>query len=269
MRDNSMKYIISLFFISASLSTLSADSTFAHPLQVEPVTVYKKVRVDARGVENRESGNYDRQRNVSFEAEWSFLDMFSVKGGGGAAKYESTGNKPSTLTDRWNLGLKFGKSFGGESFRFGVGAGMRLFNKQTGASPYYQNAPDLYLVKPSFSLGMGFGALDIVAEMSLVSETNPSFHEKVKQDFRRHYVKGLSVSYGLDNNQVRLFLETLYYEPYDKRVDKNIDSWYMCPGISYKLYESGFITASAQVPMRNELYTWDRGLKISYFHFFE
>jgi hypothetical protein len=259
--------IIAILFLLMFAKSIFSEATFEHPMRVEPVAVYSKVRVDASAAENRQIGVYKRDTNLSFECEVKFLDVFSVKAQGGGTRYETTNEKTRATWDRPNLGLKFGMVHGGEGFRFGWGGGVRVFNKQVGQNPRNDVAPDLYLVKPHLSMGIGAGSFELILEAGFQTETNAKFRESPRQEFKRNYNFGLSLSFGV-TNWMKVFLETQYIQPYDKKIDLNIRGWYAYPGVSFKIYETGRLTASFLIPVSKEDYLYEKGLKLSYFHFF-
>ncbi|MCB1177875.1 MAG: hypothetical protein KDK36_09880 [Leptospiraceae bacterium] len=260
--------LFSLLLFSIFNNPLLSEATFEHPLRTQPVAVYSKIRVDAGASENRQLETYERDANVSIEGEFKFLKFFSVKAGGGRTRYETTDAKTTQVWDRPYLGGKFGMIMGGDAFRFGFGGGVNVFNKQIGAHPRNEVAPDLYLVRPSLSMGMGIGTFEAILEGTMQTETNTAFKEGPKEEFKRNYEAALSLSLGIFD-WMRLFAETRYYLPYDKKIDNLIQGWYVYPGISFNIYEMGRLSASFQFPVSKQDYLVERGVKISYFHFFE
>jgi hypothetical protein len=257
---------IYLVIISLSVVSLYSESSeFGHPLRIEPAGIYNKVRVDGGYTERKASNVFEKDRNLSAEGEFIFLDKFSIKGGGGATKYNSTNTNPTLQNDRWNLGLKYANETGGK-LRFVWGGGVRVFNKQIGENPRYDVAPDLYLVRPNLSLGFGIGILEFQADLSMLSETNTKFREANNKDFRRFYQAGGLVSLNLGS--LRLLLESEYRVPYDKEVDSRSRFWNVYPGISYKIFDKSMISLSGQFPVNGEVGEQGRGFRFSFFQFF-
>lgn len=261
-------YLFINFLIFSAFPILGVDSKFEHPLRIEPASVYSKIRVDGSIAEGRQQNTYQKDKNLSFEGEFKFLEYFSVKGGGGKTWYQATDTQPINQWDRWNLGLKFATETGGRDGRLVFGGGVRIFNRQIGEHPRFDIAPDLYLVRPQLSFGFGVGDFEMIFDGSFQTETNSRFREGPKEEFRRHYQGGLSISQKISES-IRIFVETEYREPYHKRIDQNTRGWYWYPGISIAPYDGGRITASFQFPVSKEEHLYDRGLRLSFFHFFE
>lgn len=268
MNVNRFLSISLVLFFLLQISIIAQESKFEHPLRIEPASVYTKVRVDGSIAENHQLATYQKDKNLSFEGELKFLEYFSVKASGGKTWYQTTNTKPLNQWDRWNLGLKFAKESGSRNGRVVFGGGVRLFNRQVGEHPRADIAPDLYLVRPHLSFGFGFGDFELILEGAFQTETNRRFKEGPKEEFKRHYQGGLSISQRISDS-FRLFIETEYREPYDKKVDLNTRGWYWYPGISFTPYEKGRITASFQFPVSKEDYLYERGMRLSFFHFFE
>jgi hypothetical protein len=263
MRSNILFLILSLLVSSE----LFSQSNFSHPLRIEPSSVFTKIRVDGQARENREANFYEREQSLRLEGEYKLGKYFSIMGSLAGRKHDSSGSRTMREMDRYSLGLKFAREHGDEKLRFSYGAGVKGFSKFDGTNLKSETSGDLYLVRPNLTFGLGIGKLEIITELSLQSETNSRFREDERQDFRRHYAGGLSVSYGL-GEKFRIFLETEYKEPYSKRIDTKVRSWYIYPGLSYKIYEGGFLSFSGQYQIQIENYNWDTGIRISYFHFF-
>lgn len=264
MKDK-IKYIILLSTIFSVISLYAESSDFGHPLRIEPAGIYNKIKVDGTYTDRRTEKTFEKDRNLSLEGELIFLDRFSIKGGGGATKYNSTNSNPIVQNDRIHLGLKYANESGGK-LRFVWGGGVRVFNKQIGEHPRFDVAPDLYLVRPNLSLGLGLGIFEFQADLSMQSETNTKFREVDNRDFRRFYQAGGLVSVNLGD--LRLLLESEYRVPYDKQVDSRSRFWNAYPGISYKIFDKSMITLSGQFPINGEVGEQGRGFRFSFFQFF-
>lgn len=258
-------YVFLLTTIFSIISLYAESSDFGHPLRIEPAGIYNKVKVDGTYSDRRTENTFEKDRNLSIEGELIFLDRFSIKGGGGATKYNSTNSNPIVQNDRLNLGLKYANESGGK-VRFVWGGGVRVFNKQIGEHPRFDVAPDLYLVRPNLSLGLGLGIFEFQADLSMQSETNTKFREVDNRDFRRFYQAGGLVSVNLGD--LRLLLESEYRVPYDKQVDSRSRFWNAYPGISYKIFDKSMITLSGQFPINGEVGEQGRGFRFSFFQFF-
>jgi len=259
---------VAFIFLLASHALLSIDSKFEHPLRIEPASIYTKLRLDGAIAENHQLDTYQKDKNFSFEGEFKFLEYFSIKLNGGKTWYKTTDTQPISQWDRWNVAVKFAKESGSRDSRVVFGGGVRLFNKQIGEHPRAYVAPELYLIKPHISFGFGTSGFEVQLEGAFQTETNTKFKEGPKEEFRRYYQFGLSISQKLTES-IRVFIETDYKEPYNKKVDLNTRAWYWYPGLSLSPYESGRIAISLQFPVSKQDYLYERGLKISYFHFFE
>jgi hypothetical protein len=258
------RFCIILFFFSFSI--FSEDSKFSVPLRVEPVGVYTKIRVDAGASENRERNVYEREKQAYLEGELKFLNYFSVKLGTTKTQWERSGSKTLTELDRVNLGLKFAMehSVGGGTFAWG--GGVRGFDRQSQKVARDSVAPEMYLIRPHFNIGYKYNAFEIILNGHVQSETNRRFKEGSDEEFRRHYQVGVSISYGLTEN-FRVFLESELRRPYNERIDTKSKFWNIYPGLSYQIYQNGFLGLSLQFPVTPDR-LMDRGVRISYFHIF-
>jgi hypothetical protein len=264
MKDK-VKYIFLFIFIFSLFQLSAENSEFGHPLRIEPAGIYNKVKVDGTYTEKKADKIFEKDRNLSVEGELIFLDRFSIKGGGGATKYNSTNANPILQNDRFNLGLKYANESGGK-IRLVYGGGIRVYNKQIGEHPRFEVAPDLYLVRPNLSLGVGIGIFEFQADLSMQSETNTKFREMENKDFRRFYQAGGLVSVNLGD--LRLLLESEYRIPYDKQIDSRSRFWNAYPGISYKIFDKSMVTLSGQIPINGEAGEQGRGFRFSFFQFF-
>ncbi len=266
MKDKFIIFII-LIFITKFLSPVSADSSqFGHPLRIEPAGIYNKLRLDGTYTQRRTDKTFEKDKSASVEGEIIFLDNFSLKVNGGATRYESVGEKTISQNDRWNTTLKFASESGGSNLRFVWGGGVRLYDKQKTQNPRYEINPDLYIVRPNLSFGVGVGIFEFQADLSMQSETNSKFREVNNQDFRRSYQAGGLVSVSLGN--LRLLAETEYRVPYDKKIDTLSRYWNFYPGISYKIFDQTMISLSGQIPVNGESSELGKGFRFSLFQFF-
>lgn len=264
MKDKIFLIILAYIF---SFVVHAKESNFEHTLRIEPASVYSKIHLSGNVAENHSIDIYQKDKNLSLEGELKFLDVFSIKLAGGKTKYQETDQKPISQWDRLNVGLKFAKENGVKNNRVVYGSGIRIFLQESNQNPRTQNSPNLYLVKPHFSFGWGIGDFEIQTEFAFQTETNSKFKESAQEEFRRNYIFGLSVSYGL-TDWFRLLFETEYLEPYQKKIDTNIGGWYAYPGFMLSLFENGRLGVSLQFPISKQDYLYERGLKISYIHYF-
>lgn len=254
-------YIVTFNFIIAGES-----SGFGHPLRIEPAGIYNKIRLDGNYTERKNGATFEKDRNASLEGEFIFLDNFSLKVAGGATRYDTTNSKTVSQNDRWNAALKYARESGGSGFRFVWGGGVRVFNKQIGENIRYDVAPDLYLVRPNLSMGVGLGIFEFQADLSMQSETNSKFREAENQEFRRFYQAGGLVSVNLGS--LRLLVETEIREPYNKTIDIRSRFWNVYPGISYKIFDQTMLSLSGQFPVNGETGELGKGFRFSLFQFF-
>ncbi|MDX1961448.1 MAG: hypothetical protein SFU98_22965 [Leptospiraceae bacterium] len=265
MVKNNLFLILVFFLINVKLFS---ESKFSHPLRTEPASVYSKIRVNLQATENRERNFYEREQNLGLEGEYKFGQYFSINGFLGGRNYEVSGSKSQRGMERYGFGLKFAREHGDSNFRFSYSGGLKGYSKQSMTYSRSETSNDLFLVKPNIAFGLGIQKFELVLDASLQTETNSRFNEDDRQDFRRHYTYSASMSYGLGDS-FRLFLESEYREPYNKKIDTKIRSMYVFPGFSYKIYDSGVLALSGQFQLLTENYSWDRGARLSYFHFFE
>ena len=247
--------VISVFGLLAFTIGIYADdkSSFAVPLRVEPAAVYTKIRIDGQAAENREANVYEREKQGNIEGELKFLQYFSVKVGTTKSQWEKSGSKTLTQMDRLYAGLKFAKE---HQLSFGSivwGGGVKWFDQQSKKYARDGQAPELYLLRPNLNFGLKLGAFEAIVDLQFQTETNRAFKENPKEEFRRYYQSGLALSYGLTEN-FRIFAETKF--------------WNVYPGVSYQIYNGGFLSASLQFPVIPER-QMDRGMRISYFHIFD
>ena len=267
MKDKILKLSFIPLLINLYFPIFADDSSqFGHPLRIEPAGIYNKVRFNGSYTETRTKSSFEKDKNASIEGELIFLQKFSLKVNGGATKYETVGEKTVVQNDRWNTTLKFASESGGNNFRLVWGGGVRVSDKQKVENPRYDIAPDLYLLRPNLSLGVGFGIFEIQADLSMQTETNSKFKESNNQDFRRFYQAGGLFSAKFGN--LRLIAETEYRQPYDSKVDVRSRFWNVYPGISYNIFDKTMISLSAQIPVNGESGELGKGFRFSLFQFF-
>lgn len=248
-------------------SKIEAQSTFALPLRIEAPGVYTRVRLDGSGMESRTNAVYEREKSANLEGEIRFLQNFSFRAGVTGTKWDKTDSATITEKGRVNVGLKYAQEYNLGWGAFTWGLGIRGFNRQTEKLKREDISPEMYLVRPHAGAGLKIGFFEIATELRLQSETNSSFKEKPNEEFRRYYQAGISVSYGITEN-LRLYAESEYRTPYNKKIDDNAKFWNIYPGVSYQIYQKGFLSVSMQYPMIREREA-DRGIRVSYFHLFD
>lgn len=263
-------FVLSLFFLMYNGTSLRAQSNskFAHPLQIEPVAIYNKLRLDASYWDNRDKNTYEQNKNVKLEGEYNFWNQFSVTSSIGRTNYKLTDSEPSNSYDRWNLGLKYGKIFDIGNSNLLVGGGIKLYDRKRGTSLNERENPEYYLISPNLGLGFKTGNFEIMSEFKFQTESNRNFKEGTLEEFRRFYQIGIAPSYAI-SSQTRGFLEFEYREPYDKIVDTKTRYFNFYPGVSYNTENIGTFSLSLQVKLLSkEESSIDRGIKFSYFYFF-
>lgn len=264
-----MKGKIFLGFLCFALFVIQAkDSNFEHTIRIKPASIYSKLHLYGNIAENHSVGIYQKDQNLSFEGELKFLDVFSLNASGGKSKYQETDKQPISQWDRWKLGFKFANESGNKNKRLVYGGGVDFFSKEMTQNPRTQNAPNLYLIKPHVSFGFGIEDWEFQAEISFQTETNSKFKEGPSEEFRRNYTFGLSTSYAI-SNWFRILLETEYLEPYQKKIDTKIRGWYAYPGFLISIYDMGRLGVSFQFSVSKQDYLYERGVKISYIHYFQ
>ena len=246
----------------------NSKNNFSHPLRIQPVAVYTKVRIDGVANENRDGESYSRDRAIRVEGEYKIRKTISISSSMGRTIYERSKADAIRENDRFNLGMHYAKEV---SLSFGtivIGGGIQLFNASTNKAPKRDTEnPALYLVRPHISFGIKMGALEVQSELRFQTETNPALKEKFNEEFRRYFQGGLSISYGFTDS-LRFFMETEYRQPYNKTVDTETKFWNAYPGISYRLGDKALISGSVLIPLAIEKYTQDRGVRLSLFYFF-
>ncbi|MCE9501938.1 MAG: hypothetical protein K8R21_15770 [Leptospira sp.] len=269
MKDKLAFTLIILLSVPAIYSDGNTTmSSFSHPLRIQPAAVYTKVRADAVADENRDGTSYSRDRAMRIEGEYKITGTISVNSSMGQTLFEKSKSEPIRENDRLNLGMRYAKEV---PLPFGTivfGGGLQLFNARSDKAPKRDTEnPTLYLVRPQASFGLRMGSFEIQSELRFQGETNPSLHEKYNEEFRRYFQGGLSLSYGLSES-FRVFMETEYRHPYNRKVDTETRFWNAYPGFSYRITQKTIISASVLVPIALEKYSQDRGIRLSVFYFF-
>lgn len=263
-------FLISLTFILLPTYLIAQNpGPFAHPLQIEPVSIYNKLRVDGSYFDKRTNVIYEQNRNISIEGEYNFWNHFSISSSLGRNQYTLTDTEPSNTYDRFNLGLKYGRiiDFGSSSLL--LGGGIRLYDKKKGTDTTDRENPDFYLVRPNFGIGFRSGRFEILSEFRFQTETNRSFREGNLDEFRRYYQFGLAPSFAI-NQTFRTFMEFEYREPYDRMVDTKTRFFNFYPGVSFATENLGTFSISLQIGLlKREENAIDRGIRFSYFYFFD
>ncbi|MDF3820964.1 hypothetical protein P3G55_13710 [Leptospira sp. 96542] len=261
-------YFIFLSFFSVGLFA-EPNAGFAHPLQIEPVAVYTKIRGNITYWDKDFNQVYEQNKNLNVEGEFKFFDHFSIISSLGRNEYSYTDSGKEATWDRWNAGIKYGKIFDWGSSQFLIGAGLRLYDKKRNAVFRERENPDYYLVRPNFGLGFKYGIFEIMSEFRFQTETNRHGRETNLQEFKRYYQVGLAPSVGLTKS-FRIFTELEYREPFDKEVDKSMRYFNLYPGATYKTESFGTFGLSLLFGMLpKDENAMDRGIRFSYFYFFD
>jgi hypothetical protein len=263
--------LIFLFVLLTGYESISAQNggAFAHPLQIEPVAVYNKLRVNGSYWDRRSQGTYEQNRNLQVEGEYIFINNFSVSSSIGRNNYQLTDSASETTWDRWNAGIKYGKVFDFGTSQFLIGGGIHIFDKKRGSELRERENPDYYLIRPNLGIGYSMGRFQIMTEFRFQTETNRAFKENSLEEFRRYYQFGIAPSFAL-TEKTRGFLELEYREPFDKNVDTRTRFFNLYPGVSYATENLGTFSISLQLALlsRGEN-AIDKGIRFSYFYFFD
>lgn len=242
---------------------------FAHPLQVEPVSVYTKVRGNAGYWDRDFNGTYEEIKNINIEGELKFWENFSVLTSMGRTQVSLTDSPREITWDRANLGLKYAKTFDFGSSQFLIGGGLRVFDRKRNSVFRERENPDYYLVRPNFGFGYKNGIFELLSEFRFQTETNKQARESNLEEFRRYYQIGIAPSIALGES-FRVFTEFEYREPFDKVIDTNTRFFNFYPGFSYKTDSVGTFSVSLMagiLPKKEN--SMDRGIRFSYFYFFD
>ncbi len=258
-----------LFHIFHSANFAESKSNFAHPLQIEPVAIYNKIRVNASYWDKRNLGIYEQNKNLNIEGEYNFWNNFSITSSIGKTNYVQTNSAVEETWNRWNFGLKYGKIFDFASGQLLVGGGISFFDRKRGGELRERENPEYYLIRPNFGLGFKSGRFEIMSELRFQTETNQKMKEGTLEEFRRYYQFGIAPSFAATES-IRMFLELEYREPFDRNVDTKTRFFNIYPGIAYKSESIGTFSLSLQLSIlaRNEN-AMDRGIRFSYFYFFD
>ncbi len=273
------KLIITLFILSLSFASnlISQDvakpkgsgssEAFAHPLQVEPVSLFNKVRGNFTYWDKNNPTSFERNRNLSLEGEMKLGNQISFVGSVGRNEYKITDSATQIGFDRLGVGVKYAKEFQWLDGDWVFGAALRVFDKQRTTALNDRETPDFFQVRPSIGLAYKSGIFQVQSELRLQSETNQNGRESGLQQFRRYYQVGIAPSVGL-SELTRLFVELEYREPYNAKIDTKTRFFHLSPGFSFKTNYGVFaISYSIPVipPSDNMV---DQALRVSYFYLF-
>ncbi|BDA80641.1 hypothetical protein LPTSP3_g35710 [Leptospira kobayashii] len=257
---------------TATTTTTAAPSTsskFAHPIQIEPVAIYTKVRVNAIYWDKKYLGVYEENKNINIEGEYAFTKTLSVTSSLGRNQYSFTDSETEKTWDRWNAGLKYGKVWDNGTSQWLFGAGLRLYDRKRNSELKERENPELYLVRPNIGMGYKNGAFEIMTELRFQTETNSKLKESNIQEFRRYYQLGIAPSFAVTPS-LRVFTELEYREPFAKDIDTRTRFFNFYPGVSYATEKAGTFSLSLLFPVlaKNEN-AIDRGIRFSYIYFFD
>lgn len=268
-----MKYcylILSILLVlTTSIQSQSNQNGFAHPLQIEPVAVYSKIRGNVGYWDKNFNSVKEINKNVSVEGEYKFSDSFSVISSLGRTEYSQTDTAKEVTWDRYNVGLKYGKIFETGSSQFLIGGGLRVYDKKRNSLFREYENPEYYLIRPNFGLGYKSGIFQIMSEFRFQTETNRHGRESKLEEFKRYYQVGIAPSFAIAES-VRIFTEFEYREPIDKTADKNLRYFNFYPGVSMNTESFGTFSFSflfGVLPKADN--AMDRGIRFSYFYFFD
>ncbi|TGL15186.1 hypothetical protein [Leptospira meyeri] len=263
--------ILIFFFLTLVSSVFSQPSNagFAHPLQIEPVAVYTKLRGNIGYWDKDFNQVKEINKDINIEGEYKFTDTLSVISSIGRNQYSQTDTAKEITWDRWNAGIKYGKIFENGSSQFLIGAGLRLYDKKRNAEFRERENPDFYLIRPNFGLGYKYGIFQIMSEFRFQTETNRHGKESKFEEFKRYYQVGIAPSFAIADS-VRIFTELEYREPLDKIADKNLRYFNLYPGISMNTENFGTFSFSVLLGVLPKAdNAMDRGIRFSYFYFFD
>lgn len=248
------------------MSVFAESSSFAHPLRIEPASLYTKVRVGFLAEEGRDHNIYQRNRKANLEGEYNFMKYFSAKLASGYRRRELSNSETLNSFDRYMIAFKFGQEI---RKKFVYGFGLKTYSRERRNPELRKDGvvSDYYLLRPNFSIGFKMAKFELMAEVHMQTETNAKFKESQNEEFRRHYQGGLALSYAITNS-LRLFLEMEYREPYNKKIDLKTRFWNVYPGFSWQLYKKGLLYVSLQSSIKNERGI-DRGGEMGFMHFFD
>ncbi|XDD54197.1 hypothetical protein AB3N62_17280 [Leptospira sp. WS4.C2] len=264
------KIITFVFFsLATSLYSQSSTSGFAHPLQIEPIAVYTKLRANVSYWDKDFNQVKEINKNINIEGEYKFTESFSVTSSIGRNQYSQTDSAQEITWDRWNAGLKYGKIFDYGTSQFLIGGGLRLYDKKRNAEFRERENPDYYLIRPNFGLGYKSGIFQIMSEFRFQTETNKHGRESSLEEFKRYYQVGIAPSFAIADS-VRIFTELEYREPLDKAADKNLRYFNLYPGVSMNTESLGTFSFSVLLGVLPKAdNAIDRGIRFSYFYFFD
>ncbi|TGN11193.1 hypothetical protein EHS11_07115 [Leptospira ilyithenensis] len=254
---------------TTTAAAVPTSTKFAHPIQIEPVAIYTKVRVNAIYWDRKYLGAYEENKNINIEGEYAFTKSLSVTSSLGRNQYSFTDSETEKTWDRWNAGLKYGKVWDNGTSQWLIGAGLRLYDRKRSAELKEKENPELYLVRPNIGMGYKNGAFEIMTELRFQTETNSKLKESNIQEFRRYYQFGIAPSYAVSPS-LRVFTELEYREPFSKDIDTKTRFFNFYPGVSYATEKAGTFSLSLLFPIlaKNENAV-DRGIRFSYIYFFD
>lgn len=247
----------------------TSSKYFAHPLQIEPVAVYSKVRANISYWDRNFNKVYEEVRSINAEGELKFWENFSIVTSVGRTQVVLTDSPTETTWDRANVGLKYAKVIDTGSSQWLIGGGIRFYDQKRNSLFRERENPEYYLIRPNFGIGFKKGIFEIMSEIRFQTETNRKGRESSLEDFRRYYQFGIAPSLALGES-FRIFTELEYREPFDKTVDTNTRFFNFYPGVSYKTESMGTFSLSlmaALLPKSENAI--DRGIRFSYFYFFD
>ncbi|MCW7505737.1 hypothetical protein [Leptospira paudalimensis] len=262
-------FLILFFSFVSSVFSQFNNKGFAHPLQIEPVAVYSKVRGNLSYWDKDYNQVKEINKNVGVEGEYKFSESFSVISSVGRTEYSQTDTTKEFTWDRYNVGLKYGKIFDAGNSQFLIGGGLRIYDKKRNSLFREHENPEYYLIRPNFGLGYKYGIFQIMTEIRFQTETNKQGRESKLDEFKRYYQIGIAPSFGIADS-VRIFTELEYREPIDKTADKNLRYFNFFPGISMNTESMGTFSFSLMFGMLPKAdNAMDRGIRFSYFYFFD
>lgn len=248
-------------------SASTTSNKFAHPLQVEPVSLFNKVRGNFTYWDKENPTSFERNRNLSVEGEMKLGNQFSFLATTGRNEYKITDSATQIGFDRIGFGVKYAKEFQWLDGDWIFGAGLRVFDRQRTNPISERENPDFYQIRPSVGLAYKSGDIQVQSELRFQSETTLNGRESGLQQFRRYYQFSIAPSIGL-SEMSRLFVELEYREPYNATVDTKTRFFHLSPGFSFttSLGVFGISYSIPVIPPADNMI--NQAIRFSYFYHF-
>lgn len=238
-------------------------SALFHPQRVQALGIYNKLWFfgEYRDQDTDDKG-YKRDRATKIEGEKKITKQFSLNLSLGYHDHYAPSEKSWSAWDRTTLGSKW--AYENRSWIFG--AGLHLSSYDFAAAKTDDPNRRFFMIRFHFGIGYKFGNVSLQSILSYQSESNRKFREASNEQFRRDIEGGVALSYRL-NHVIGFQLESLYRIPENKKDPIDPEFWNLYPGITFSTL-SGVLGVSFLKSMKSGD-SIDRGIRLSYFHFFE